>query len=58
MAGQSGDDVARVILEAATAQAPHLRYLTSDAVRSLAGLKYADLTGDRVLELTGSRLKG
>jgi NAD(P)-dependent dehydrogenase (short-subunit alcohol dehydrogenase family) len=57
VAGQSGDDVARILLEAAAAQAPHLRYLTSDSVKGLAGLKYADLTGDRVLEVTGSRFK-
>jgi NAD(P)-dependent dehydrogenase (short-subunit alcohol dehydrogenase family) len=49
---QTGDDVARVIVEAATAAQPHLRYLTSDTVRGMARHKYVDVTGDSVLALT------
>jgi NAD(P)-dependent dehydrogenase (short-subunit alcohol dehydrogenase family) len=56
-AGQSGDDVAKVILEAATAATPHLRYPTSDAVRALAARKYVDPTGDSLAALTGGRLQ-
>jgi len=54
--GQSGSDVGRVIVEAATADAPHLRYQTSDTVRSIVGRKYVDPTGDSILALTGARL--
>jgi NAD(P)-dependent dehydrogenase (short-subunit alcohol dehydrogenase family) len=55
-AGQTADQVAKVILQAATAEAPHFRYLTSDLVRGLAARKYVDTTGDSVLSLVGSRL--
>ena len=54
--GQTGDDIAKVIVEAATAPKPHLRYLTSDVMRGLAGRKYVDLTGDSIVALTGARL--
>jgi len=53
---QTGDDIARVIVEAATAEAPHLRYVTSEWVRGLASRKYTDPTGDSIIALTGSRL--
>lgn len=46
--GQSGDDVARVILEATTADAPHLHYTTSEMIRGLVSRKYADPTGARL----------
>ncbi|MCY1078811.1 SDR family oxidoreductase [Archangium lansingense] len=49
---QTGDDVAKIIVEVATTAQPHLRYLTSDAVRGIARHKYADVTGDGVLALT------
>jgi NAD(P)-dependent dehydrogenase (short-subunit alcohol dehydrogenase family) len=54
--GQTGDDIAAVILEAATAEKPHLRYLTSDTMRGVAGRKYVDTTGDSIVVLSGSRL--
>ena len=54
--GQTGDDVARVIVQAATEPQPHLRYPTSETVRGLLSRKYVDLTGDTVLQLAGSRL--
>lgn len=54
--GQTGDDIAKVIVEAATAAQPHLRYLTSDVMRGLAGRKYVDLTGDSIVALTSARL--
>jgi NAD(P)-dependent dehydrogenase (short-subunit alcohol dehydrogenase family) len=53
---QSGADVARVMVEAATAAQPHLRYVTSDLVRTIAGRKYVDLTGDSIVAMTGARL--
>ena len=54
--GQTGDDIGKVIIEAATSDTPHFRYTTSDAVRSLAALKYVDPTGDSIVEMTGARL--
>src|SRR5207244_5542894 len=47
--GQTGDDVAAVIVEAATAESPHLRYVPSEVVRGLVARKYVDPTGDTVL---------
>ncbi|HYO69662.1 MAG TPA: SDR family oxidoreductase [Archangium sp.] len=49
---QTGDEVARVIVEAATAAQPHLRYTTSKAIRDMAARKYVDPQGDSILELT------
>jgi NAD(P)-dependent dehydrogenase (short-subunit alcohol dehydrogenase family) len=46
---QTGDDVARVIIEAATAAQPHLRYVTSEDVRKLVVRKFVDPTGDTSL---------
>ncbi len=54
--GQTGDDVARVILEAATAEKPHFRYATSEFVRGLAAQKFVDPTGDSVVAIFGARL--
>ncbi len=48
---QTADDVARVIVEAATAAQPHLRYATSNTVRQLASRKYVDPRGDAVLSI-------
>jgi hypothetical protein len=54
--GQTGDDVAKVIVEAATAAEPHFRYTTSEAARGFAALKYVDPTGDSAAALAGARL--
>jgi short-subunit dehydrogenase len=54
--GQSGAEVGRVIVEAATAANPHLRYATSEAVRGIIARKYVDPTGDSIVAMTGSRL--
>jgi len=54
--GQTGADIGRVIVEAATAENPHLRYPTSDVVRQIVGRKYVDVTGDSILAMTGARL--
>lgn len=54
--GQTGADVGRVIVEAATAETPHLRYPTSDIARGIIGRKYVDTTGDSIIAMTGSRL--
>ena len=54
--GQTGADIAQVIVEAATAAEPNFRYATSDAVRGLLARKYVDTTGNSVLGLSGARL--
>jgi NAD(P)-dependent dehydrogenase (short-subunit alcohol dehydrogenase family) len=53
---QTGEDVAKVIVEAATAQTPHFRYVTSELVRGLVSRKYTDPTGDSVLAMMGAGL--
>jgi NAD(P)-dependent dehydrogenase (short-subunit alcohol dehydrogenase family) len=55
-AGQTGDDIASVIVEAAMAEAPHLRYLTSEIIRGIASRKYVDTTGDSIIAMTSARL--
>jgi NAD(P)-dependent dehydrogenase (short-subunit alcohol dehydrogenase family) len=55
-AAQTADDIARVILDAATADDPHLRYTTSPNVGALAAKKYVDPTGDSLLAIVGARL--
>lgn len=55
-AGQTSDDIAKVIVEAATADKPHLRYQTSDISRALARAKFADPDGDSLVALSGARL--
>jgi hypothetical protein len=47
---QTGDDVARITIEAATAAQPHLRYVTSERVRELVARKYVDPTGNSALQ--------
>ena len=54
--GQTGDDVARVIFEAATAEEPNFRYQTSAVSRGVARAKFADPDGNAPLELASSRL--
>jgi len=54
--GQSADEVAQVIVEAATADKPHFRYPTSQLMHSLIGAKYTDTTGDKCLAIAGARL--
>jgi NAD(P)-dependent dehydrogenase (short-subunit alcohol dehydrogenase family) len=56
-AGQTGDDIAAVIVESATAATPHLRYQTSELAKSIAGRKYVDVTGDSIIAMTGARLQ-
>jgi NAD(P)-dependent dehydrogenase (short-subunit alcohol dehydrogenase family) len=55
-AGQTGDDIAAVIVEAAIAETPHLRYLTSEMIRGVAARKYVDTTGDSIIAMTSARL--
>jgi NAD(P)-dependent dehydrogenase (short-subunit alcohol dehydrogenase family) len=55
--GQTADEVAAVIVEAATSAAPHFRYPTSERTRMLAARKYVDPTGDSAVALAGTRLR-
>lgn len=55
--GQTGDDIGKIIVEAATTAAPQFRYLTSDLAQSLVSRKYVDTTGDSVVAISGSRLQ-
>jgi NAD(P)-dependent dehydrogenase (short-subunit alcohol dehydrogenase family) len=54
---QTGDDVARTILEAATAKSPHLRYQTSEVSRQIAGRKLVDPTGDSIVNQLAGLLR-
>ncbi len=54
--GQTGDDIARIILAAAQAETPHFRYITSDFARMVVKPKVADMTGDSVVEAFAARL--
>ncbi len=49
---QPAAEIAQQILEIATADAPHLRYQTSEGILKLTALKLKDLTGDRITSLT------
>ena len=55
--GQTGADIAQIILEAATAEAPHLRYVTSDFARQVVKPKVVDYTGDSIVEAFAARLQ-
>jgi len=54
--GQTPDEVAQIIVEAATTATPHFRYTTSEVVHGLVSRKYVDPTGDSIIALTGARL--
>ena len=54
--GQTPDQVAEVIVEAATTTTPHFRYTTSPGIQRLIAQKYVDTTGDPLLAFFGARL--
>ena len=54
--GQTGDDIAAVILEAATAESPNFRYITSAFANQIVAPKVVDPTGNNVIEVFASRL--
>lgn len=56
--GQTPEAVAAVIVEAAMADRPHLRYQSSPAARAMAGRKIVDVTGDSVLAATAALIGG
>lgn len=57
-AGQTPDDVARTILEAATADAPHLRYQTSEFARAVVAQIRVDPTGDSIIAQMSGQIGG
>ncbi len=54
--GQTGDDIGRIVVEAATTAAPHFRYATSELAQSVVSRKYVDPSGDSVVAMSGARL--
>ena len=54
--GQTGQDIADIILGAAEAEKPHLRYVTSDFAKQMVSPKVVDLTGDNVVDAFAARL--
>jgi NAD(P)-dependent dehydrogenase (short-subunit alcohol dehydrogenase family) len=54
--GQTGADIAAVILDAATSATPHFRYVTSDFARMIVAPKVVDFTGDSIVEAFAARL--
>jgi NAD(P)-dependent dehydrogenase (short-subunit alcohol dehydrogenase family) len=54
--GQTADDVAKIIVDAATAEVPHFRYVTSQYGRTTVSQKYLDPTGDSVIAASSARL--
>jgi NAD(P)-dependent dehydrogenase (short-subunit alcohol dehydrogenase family) len=56
--GQTGDDIARIIAEVASAENPDFRYLTSDFARATVANKVVDPTGNSVIEVFAARLRG
>ena len=54
--GQTGADIGKVVVDAATRATPPFRIPTSEVIAGLIQRKYVDSSGDSVLALTGSRL--
>lgn len=54
--GQTAEEVAAVVVEAATAARPHLRYQSSPGATAMAARKIVDPTGDSVLAATSGLL--
>ena len=49
--GQTGEEVAKVILEAITSSCPHARYLTNPKYAQMLQARYSDLTGDNLIKI-------
>ena len=54
--GQTANDVAKIIVDAATVEVPHFRYVTSEYGRTTVSQKYVDPTGDSVVAASSARL--
>ncbi len=55
--GQAPDEVANTLLEIATAEQPKFRYQTSEFSKQLVELKLTDATGNKIIELSATRLQ-
>ena len=53
--GQTGDDVAKYILQAIEDEKPHLHYITSKTFEEGMKRKYVDITGDSVIQSSTQR---
>src|SRR5579885_238417 len=52
--GQTPDEIANIIVDAAMSGSPHFRYPTSSFATQHAARKYTDTTGDSVIHATGA----
>jgi len=55
--GQTGEEIAAIIVEALTSDAPQFRYVTSPFAEGFAKQKYVDTTGNTIIEIFQSRLR-
>jgi len=55
--GQTGAEIAAIILDAANADRPHFRYVTSPFARAVVKPKVVDYTGDSVVDAFAARLQ-
>ena len=56
--GQSGDDIARIVVALAGAEKPPLRTITSDFAKAMVAPKVVDESGENVVAVFASRLAG
>ena len=56
--GQTGEEIGRVIAEALTVDSPQFRYVTSAFAEGFAKQKYTDTTGESIIQIFQSRLRG
>ena len=56
--GQTGDDIARIIVEIAGADQPDFRNVTSDFARTMVKPKVVDFSGNNVVDAFAARLSG
>lgn len=56
--GQTGDDIARIIVGLATAEHPDFRTITSDFAMATVARKVVDRTGNTVIKAFADRLRG
>ena len=54
--GQSGADIAAIILDVARAESPNFRYVTSEFARTIVQPKVVDYTGNNVVDAFAARL--
>jgi NAD(P)-dependent dehydrogenase (short-subunit alcohol dehydrogenase family) len=55
--GQTGDDIAGIILDTARAEKPDFRYVTSDFAKQIVKPKVVDYSGNNVVDAFAARLE-